>query len=278
MAETQRDRINRKKRDETWRPVRGAARTYFLDQLRQARLTAQKDAEAFDELLFAFERLGSYRLAEAATLGDYRESLLALAAGSALGGTLGPNLAPHHSTAGGLYTLVNQGRNDALHQGARARHLTEHTIELALLFEDALMNGTDPAITIGDVMVRGPVVAEEWQPVSFGREKMLTNSFSNLPIYWEGEWKILTDAELVAFLRKDSPNRDERGRRIGLTLCEAQGEGLRFADAVVESPTAALTNVAQRFVGASAVQVVLVCAGGPTDPALLGIVTAFDIL
>ena len=278
MAESQRERITRKNQAEDWRTFTSEARAYFLDELRQARLAAQKDAEAFDELLFVFERLGCYLLAEAATLGDYRASLLALAAESVLGGPLTPNLAPWHSAADILYTLVNQSRNDALHQGARARHLTEHTIELALLFEDALMNGNEPAVNIGDVMVRAPVSAEQWQPVSFAREKMLTNSFSNLPIYWGGEWKVLTDAELVAFLRKNSPNRDERGRRIGLTLREAHGEGLRFANAVVKPPTAKLAEVAEQFVNAPAVQLILVCAAGPTDPGLLGIVTAFDIL
>lgn len=40
-----------------------------------------------------------------------------------------------------LYDLVEQGRNEALHQGAFARHLAEHAIELALALEDALANG-----------------------------------------------------------------------------------------------------------------------------------------
>lgn len=278
MADEQRERISRKNKNRDWRAFTPESRAYFLDELRQARLAAQKDAEAFDELLFAFERLGGYRLAESAALGDYRESLLDLAAGSALGGLLGPKLAPWHSTADTLYTLVNQGRNDALHRGARARHLTEHTIELALLFEDALMNGSPPAITIGDVMVRSPVIAEDWQPMSFAREKMLTNSFSNLPIWRAGQWKVLTDAGLVAFLRKDSPNRDERGRRIGLSLREAAGAGLQFADAVVRPQMTTLAEVSEQFANTPAIQVVLVCAAGPTDPGLLGIVTAFDIL
>lgn len=278
MAESQRDRIVRKNRTGDWRDLTPESRVYLLGELRQARLAAQKDAEAFDELLFVFERLGCYRLREAAALGDYRASLLAVVAESVLGGTLAPKLAHWHSAAGTLYTLVNQARNDALHQGARARHLTEHTIELALLFEDALMNGNEPAIKIEDVMVRSPVVAEEWQPVSFAREKMLTNSFSTLPIYWEGEWKILSDAELVAFLRKAPSNRDVRGNRLGLTLREAHAAGLRFAEAVVKPPKTTLAEVAERFVDLPAVQVILVCETGPADRGLLGIITAFDIL
>lgn len=278
MAESQRERITHKNETEDWRVLTPKARTYFLDELRQARLAAQQDAEAFDELLFVFERLGCYRLRESATLGDYRASLLALAGESALGVTFAANLAPWHSAAGTLYTLVNQARNDALHQGARARHLTEHTIELALLFEDALMNGNDPAITIEDVMVRSPVVAVDWQPVSFAREKMLTNSFSTLPIFWAGEWKVLTDAALVAFLRKVPANRDERGKRLGLTLREAHDDGLRFAEAVVEPPLATLTHVAERFVDPAVGTVILVCTTGAATGQLLGIVTAFDIL
>ena len=39
-----------------------------------------------------------------------------------------------------LYELVMQARNDALHQGAYARHLTSHAIDLSIVIEDALMN------------------------------------------------------------------------------------------------------------------------------------------
>jgi hypothetical protein len=45
MAESQRERINRKNQTRVWRTLTPEARTYFLDGLRQARLTAQKDAE-----------------------------------------------------------------------------------------------------------------------------------------------------------------------------------------------------------------------------------------
>ena len=46
------------------------ARRYFLDQLRNARGQAQRNAEDFSELLFVFERLGSYLIHEIAALGD----------------------------------------------------------------------------------------------------------------------------------------------------------------------------------------------------------------
>jgi hypothetical protein len=198
----QKKRIQEKNKRAAWRELHMDARRAFLGELRQARLSTQKDAEDFDDLLFVFERLGCYRLSEAATLGSYQESLLALASQSGLGQKLSAIQADWHSSAGILYQLVNEGRNDALHMGARARHLTEHTIELCLILEDAIMNGDQPMTKIGDIMVRTPVTAEEWHPVSYVRQIMLTNSFSYLPICRAGEWKLISDYRLAAFLRR----------------------------------------------------------------------------
>ena len=46
-----------------------------------------------------------------------------------------------------LYDLVQDARNDALHQGAFARHLTIHAIGLALILEDALRSSEEPRCT-----------------------------------------------------------------------------------------------------------------------------------
>jgi len=65
-----------------------------------------------------------------------------------------------------LYESVRAARNDALHQGAFARHLTVHAIQLAIVLEDALMQNLT---TVGDYMVQNPVYAATWQPVGFIR-------------------------------------------------------------------------------------------------------------
>jgi hypothetical protein len=111
------------------RPFSVEARSHFLNELRQARLAAQKDAEAFDQLLFAFERLGSYLLHKVGALGDYEASLMNLASTAALGQDLNSRLSPWHSDKHVLYKLVKDARNDAFHQGATARHLTQHALE-----------------------------------------------------------------------------------------------------------------------------------------------------
>jgi hypothetical protein len=68
-----------------------------------------------------------------------------------------------------------------LHQGAFARRLTGHAIELSLVLEDALRRSLDSPV-VGDYMVRGPICAEPWQPISFIRQRMLANSFSFLTL------------------------------------------------------------------------------------------------
>jgi hypothetical protein len=255
-------------------------RAHFLEELRQGRLTAQKDAEAFDQLLFVFERLGCFLTGQAATLGKYQVKLLALAGESALGGPLTGLMADWHSDREPLYSLVNQARNDALHQGAGARHLTEHAIELALLFEDALVNGPNAADTLRDIMVRSPATAERWQPISFVRHVMLTNSFSTLPILVGNDWRIVTDGAVAAFLRKGRPKKQERARRLGLAVEAAMQEGLRLVEAEVRGPTDDIESVAAWFADHPQYPLALVCSDVVDVGVrrLIGIVTAFDIL
>lgn len=264
----------------SWWPLRLEAKQHFLQELRNARLSAQKDAEAFDELLFVFERLGCYLLKRAATLGKYKDRLLALAGKSALGGDFDGRFANWHTGKAVLYKLVNHARNDALHQGAGARHLTEHAIELALLFEDALMNGNDDSMTkLREIMVRSPIVAEPWQPISFVRQVMLTNSFSTLPIYFEGEWWVVTDAQVAAFLRDDP---DKRPERLGMSVEDARGRWKSLlGKAAFEKPDRPIGEVAKELAKPSANPFILVLdkpEAVPQSKELLGIVTAFDIL
>lgn len=271
-----------------FREVAGEARSFFLNELRQARQAAEKDNEAFGQLLFVFERLGGFRLGAPKNLGRYRLCLLDLASRSALAKNLMAGQCAWHSEAEVLYTLVNQARNDALHQGARARHLTEHAIELCLLFEDALMNGDaneangNPAATVGDIMVRSPTVINEWHPVSFARQIMLTNSFSFLPIQAGGQWKVVSDAGVAIYLRTGTPARNERAKRLGTTIGEAIKCGHLALDEVA---TASTRDSIAAVMGKLASGGPVLVFSAPTeeyaeggDPTLVGLLTAFDVL
>lgn len=278
----QRSRIKHKNSERDWRAVHGNARDHFLNELREARLNAQKDSESCDQLLFVFERLGAFRLGETATLGSYRSCLLALAQQSALGDGLRDAQKTWHSSAGILYELILEGRNDALHQGARARHLTEHCIELGLLFEDVLMNGDDPMATLRDIMVRSPIIAEPWQPVGFARQIMLTNSFSYLPIYTpeHNEWRLVSDAQIAAMLRRVTS--EERGRLLATALEDPilKEHKFKFEPATVERPNQKIASIASALLERPIVLVVDSDEKTALERCkkLVGIVTAFDIL
>jgi hypothetical protein len=201
------------------RSLTATARFSFLDELREARTRAQKNAEDFSHLLFVFERLGAFlsigddgtEATDKTGFNDFFGPLSRLAQFSALGnGRLQGESANWHSSFDVLFDLVREARNGAMHEGAKARHLTEHAIELALVFEEALVHMPKHLSLVRDVMVRSPVTAAPWQPVSFARQVMLTNSFSFLPIYIDSEWRLLSDQFLARYLRRadgDNPTR-----------------------------------------------------------------------
>jgi hypothetical protein len=160
------------------------------DELRKARAEVLADSEAFPRVLFALERLGKLLAPTESSLGKFQPYLLELAAGSPLAAELpstNPTNRSLHTPAPELFRLVKDGRNDALHQGARVRHLSDTAVRFALVLEDALMNSDTVEVRVGDVMVRNVTVAEPWYPVAFVRQRMLEYAFSYVPIQTEGE-------------------------------------------------------------------------------------------
>lgn len=148
---------------------------YFRDQLREARAVAFRDAEAFHEILFTVERIG-YLLAKEArnlSLFHYKPAIQGVASGSPLA-EVPPGRRDWHAPFSELYDVVRVARNDALHQGAFARNLTNHAVQLSLVLEDALMNG---ATKVSDYMVREPVCAYPWQPINFVRFRPRVSGF-----------------------------------------------------------------------------------------------------
>ena len=188
------------------------------------------------------------------------------------------------------YDLVREARNDRMHEGAVARHATSHVIELALMLEDALMNSCnkDSDFTVSDFMVRNPVCASMWQPLSFIRQTMLTSSFSCLPVNTRTEekplWQLVSDNEVAVYLRR-KPNgrrpKDLLVRSLEAATKDDSGTKLTLITAFTFRATAAVEDVLGKWraregkPGQNA-HPVLVTREGTEE--LLGILSPYDLL
>jgi hypothetical protein len=245
-----------------------AAAIAFADQLRLARHSALGDAEEFDAIIHAVERLGSYLLGSTGDLGKYRDALANLASNSGL--AYMPDYEHLLTPFDRLYELVRTARNDAMHQGAFARHLTVHAFELAIILEDALTQFKKPIVR--DFMVRNPVCAEMWQPIGFIRQQMLANSYTYLPVLKDKQWYPISDAAIALYLGAERDGK-ERKKRLASTLDKA----FSSFDVKPIEPILDSTPLADAFEKLRQAPVLLICRA-PNEDTLAGILTAFDVL
>ena len=130
---------------------------------------------------------------------------------------------------------------------------------------------------IRDFLVRDPVTAFSWQPISFVREQMLTNGYSFIPILLSREsssyWGLLSEYAVAKYCRHD-PEVEKRKRRLAMTVGQAiESKELAIAEAEVCSPTDSIYDVLPRLRN---MPVLVIDASHPEE--LLGIVTAFDFM
>jgi predicted transcriptional regulator len=245
------------------------ARLGFRDQLRQSRDNAIADAEGFQVVLFAIERLGAAALNRVATLGDYEKCLRLIAETSSLAFRLPSKFRSLLTPFDVLYTLVRIARNDALHQGAYARHLTSHAIELSLILEDAL---TTDSKMVADFMVKDVLFAQLWEPLAYLRQKMLANSFSFLPVRQkDNTWALISDRSVALALHRADRKREEI---LGMTLQQAIDEKLIVPDSTRLIPSDLDVNAALSEMKSQPVLVYY-----PDKPnEVIGIVTSFDLM
>lgn len=245
-------------------------RAYCLGRLRDARALVLRDGEAFHEAATALEQIGQVIGKEVKIgLGAYRETLLDLA-----------EEAGRHerSSTMRLFKVVCEARNMAVHDGAWARHLSSRLIDLFLILEEAIMATTQK---VEDIMVRNPVVAEPWHMITQVRREMLANSFSWLPISHNGVWMIISDADIMHYLRRSSSLtarkeiEAEKCRRLSATLAEVMTEGGLIP---VPATRSAPGNTIANLVGIMKNHPVLVIEGNEGAERLVGIVTPFDLL
>ena len=114
------------------------AAQFFRDQLREARESAIRDAEAFDGVIFAIENLGRFLQPTAKGLGNLKHCIVDIAHRSPLSFAPEIQIRTVCTPFETLFDMVRDARNDAMHQGAHARHLTSHAIAMAIVLEDAL--------------------------------------------------------------------------------------------------------------------------------------------
>jgi CBS domain-containing protein len=240
---------------------------FFADQLRNARESALKDAEAFDGIIHVIERLGTFCTKKISNLGGYEYELAKLAEVSDLAEEIPRQFRDILTPWTQLYNSVKVARNDALHQGASARHLTVHAIELSLILEDALRDYKKRVLT--DYMVRNPICAEGWQPIAFIRQQMLAGSFSFLPfLNADNEWRLLSDQDIAIYLGEG-----DRKERMALALVSIPELAGRPVYLLKEETS---INEALTFMKKNGSPVLVENAHDPMR--LLGIVTAFDLL
>lgn len=168
---------------------------FYRDKLRDARYAALADAEGFGQLCFAFEVLGSRLCGAKIGLGAYEKCLKCLARG-----------AWNCNRFDAYYRRVLDARNDAMHTGAYARNAAHAAVQLSLILEEGLMNKT--TLRVEDYMVTTPVYVEEWHTLGYARQRMLVNSFSYLPIFWDDKWQLISDIAVAQFFHR--LNSDER--------------------------------------------------------------------
>ena len=253
---------------------------YFRTELQKAREDALKDAEAFDGIIHVVEKLGQFLTGRIGALGndDYKTEIKKVAENSSLASEIPIEMRSVHTPFSLLYNIIVNARNDAMHIGASARHLTKHTIELALIFEDAMKTietENEMHKNVSDYMVPNPVCAELWQPVSFVRQKMLANSFTYLPVKpakdKDGEWKLVSDFLIAKYLQGQSNTK--RNKCLAKQLQET---GIELLPVKIYRGSKAINEILEEIDGKPSL--VFESSNRDSKVELAGILTAFDLL
>jgi hypothetical protein len=255
----------------------------FRDQLREARLKAQADAEAFDEIVFVLERLGCYLRNAQGDLGKYRPYIIGLASRSELFHAAPDASLEPHTPFPVLYDRVKEARNSKMHGGDSARIATQHADQLAQVLEDALMrpNGQNNHDQVADFMARNPTCAALWHPLNFIRQAMLANSFSYLPVNTGTEakasWQLVSDRELVKYLRLRPDGVLLRSLLVQRLEQALTGNGPKLV--LIEAQTCGSSNAVKQVLADRPDwdgRPILVTRGNSHE--LLGILTPYDLL
>jgi hypothetical protein len=219
--------------------LRWNERLHYRDQLRAARYAALADAEGFSEICFAVEAIGLRLRGKRGDMGSYKPHIRGLSADSLVLSDLSRQFPCYFTRFDALYETVRLARNDAMHTGVYARHVTSTAVELCIGLEEALMKEQDiPRKTAADFMVKTPVALESWQPVAHARQLMLMHSFSFLPVLME-KWKLISEVSMAKYLNNGASNNVLLATRIEV----ASTQGLELIDAQVIQSSAIVSEI-----------------------------------
>ena len=252
---------------------------FYRDQLRLARDTTLADAEGFMAVIHTLELMGQQLTGKVLTFGDYQTKLNCVAGLSLLSRKIVSKQPAYHTKFDVLYEELRQARNGAVHQGAYARILTDHVVDISIILEDALMSGFS---NTSQFMVRDVVEAKPWYPISYVRQQMLKHGFSYLPIWFENEkkWKLISDYSVAGYLLRGILSEQQRLERLAARIEDAIKEDngndrLRVLLAQTMYPEEKINdNDILKCVGAKPLLVV----DPKRENELVGILTSADIL
>lgn len=248
-------------------------RIYLRDLLRSARYAALADAEGFHEVCYAIESLGMRLHGSEGTLHTYWAAVRGLAEYSPVFGEL-PNRYPELFTHfNALYETLRRARNDAMHAGSYARHAATAAVELCIGLEESLMNAAEAKINVADYMVKSPVSIDLWQPVAHARQLMLLHSYSFLPIFHEGSWKLLSELAVVGFLHQLS--REDKAKALAKPIGIAVSEGLILLAAEKVLPTDKVSELVSRSIAQPTPTLWLVVKD---QDRLIGVLSPFELM
>jgi len=252
---------------------------FYRDQLRSARDAALADAEGFQAVIHTLELMGQQMKGEILSLGKYEDKLTCLADDSPLCAEVASRWPAYHTTFSALYDELRRARNDAVHQGAYARILTDHAVDLAIILEDALMSNSECS-KVSQFMVRDVVKAESWHPVSYARQQILKHGFSYIPVWFENDkkWRMLSEYSVAKYLRGYPDKRNDRlVKTIEKAKAEKDGLDLPTVEKKYIVPPEELVSSILSCIDASPILVVDSKHGNEKNR-LVGILTAADIL
>ncbi|WP_152602617.1 CBS domain-containing protein [Alcaligenes faecalis] len=220
----------------SWENLNKEKALYFKNKLREARDNALGDAEAFPQICFAIEELGSYLKGKQIGLGGYRLEIFRLIKKTGYLIDVKEGLPRYFARIESYYDVLRQARNDAMHTGVYARHATEAGKALCLVIEEAL------TVVLGlckvrDFIIRNPAYIEKWQPVAFARQMMLENSYSFLPVYHEEKWHLISEMAVAKYLfgKSSAEKKECLFKCIGDAIKDEGKNSLKLIDAKVVS-------------------------------------------